>query len=189
MHGTLFFVVAWIGGNLGENDYMCCCCCSVAKLCPTDSLCSMDCSTPDFPVSSLSPWVCSNSGHMSRWCHPTLPSSFILFCSCLKSFPASGSFPMRWLFTSGGQSIGMSASTSVLPMNIQGWFPLGLTDLISLLSKKLSRVFFSTTIQKYPFFDTQPFLCSTSYICTWLLEKIIAFDYTDLCHQSDVFAF
>ena len=144
--------------------------------------CSMDCSTPDFPVSSLSPWVCSNLCHMSRWCFPTTPS-FILFSSCLQSFPASGSFPMHWPFTSGGQSIGISASTSVLPMNIQGWFPFGLTDLISLLSKKPSRVFFSTTIQKYPFFGAQPSLCSTSYICTWLLEKIIAFEHTDLCHK------
>ena len=88
----------------------------------------------------------------SWWCHPTISSSVVPFSSCLQSFPASGSFPMSQFFASGGQSIRASASASVLPMNIQGWFPLGLTDLISLLSKGLSRVFSSTTIRKHPFF-------------------------------------
>ena len=104
---------------------------------------------------SLSPRVCSNSCPLSRWCHPTISSSAVPFSSCLQSFPASGSFPMSQFFESGDQSIGVSASASVLPMNIQGWFPLGLTALISLLSKGLSRVFSNTTVQKHQFFCTQ----------------------------------
>ena len=93
---------------------------------------------PRLPCPSLSPGVCSNSCALSRWCHPTISSSVTPFCSCHQSFPASGSFPMSWLFAWGGQSIGVSASKSVLPMNIQDWLPLGLTGLISLLSKELS---------------------------------------------------
>ena len=91
-----------------------------------------------FPCPSLSPWVCSNLCPLSQWCHPTISSSVALFSSCPQSFPASGSFLMSLLFASGGQSIGASSSAPVLPMNIQGWFPLGLTALISLLSKELS---------------------------------------------------
>ena len=83
------------------------------------------------PGPSLSPGVCSNSCPLSWWCHPTISSSATPFSSCLQSFPASGSFPMSWFFASGGQSIGASASASVLPLNIQGWFPLGLTGLVS----------------------------------------------------------
>ena len=98
----------------------------------------------------LSPGVCSNSCPLSRWCYLTISSSAIPFFSCLQSFPVSGSLPMNWLFASGVQSIG--ASASVLPMNIQGWFPLGLTGLISLQSKGLSRVFSNTTVQKHQFF-------------------------------------
>ena len=115
----------------------------------------MDWSMPDFPP-LLSPWVCSNSCPLSWWCHPTISSSVATFYSCPQSFPASGSFPMSWLFTWGGQKIGASASALVLPMDILGWFPLELTSLISLLSKRLSRVFSSTTIQKHQFFGTQP---------------------------------
>ena len=89
---------------------------------------------------SLSPGVCSNLCTLNRWCHPTISSSDACFSSCLQSLSASGSFPMSWFFASGGQSIGASASASVLPMNIQVWFPLGLTALI-LLSKRISRVF------------------------------------------------
>ena len=95
----------------------------------------MNGSTPGFPCPSRSSGVCSNSWPLSRWRHPTISSSVIPFSSCLQSFPASGSSPMSWLFASGGQSIGTSAT--VLPMNIQGWFPLGLTGLISLMSKGL----------------------------------------------------
>ena len=105
---------------------------------------------------------------MSRW--DNISSSVVPF-SCLQSFPASGSFPINEFFTSGGQSIGASASVSVLPMNIQGLFPLGWTGLISLLSKGPSRVFSSTTAWKHQFFGAQPFLLSSSHIHTWLLEK------------------
>ena len=100
------------------------------------------------PCSSPTPGVYSDSCPLSRWCHPTISSSVIPFSSCLQSFPASGSFPMSQLFTSGGQSIGVSALASVLPMNIQDCSPLGWTDWISLQSKGLSRVFFNTTVQK-----------------------------------------
>ena len=114
----------------------------------------IDCSTPGFPVPSptprvYSPRVYSNSCPLSRWCHPTISSSVIPFSSCLQSFSASGSFQKSQFFTSGGQSIGVSASESVLPMNIQDWFPLGWTGWISLQSKGLSRVFSSTTVQKH----------------------------------------
>ena len=101
------------------------------------------------PCPSLSPRVCSNSCLLGQWCHPIIPSSATPFSSCPQSFPALGSFPMSWLFTSDGQSIG--ASASVLPMNIQCWFPLGLTGLISLLSKELTRVLSSTSVQKHQF--------------------------------------
>ena len=104
-----------------------------------------------------------------EWCLPTSSSSVAPF-SCPQSLPASGCFPMSQLFASGGQSIGASASVSVLPVNIQGWFPL-ITGLISLLSKVLSRVFSSTTIQNHQIFSFQPYLWSNSHICTWILEK------------------
>ena len=123
------------------------------------------------PCPSLSLGVCSNSCPLSRWCHPTISSSVTCFTFCPQYFPASGSFPMSHLFTSGGQSIGASASTSVLPMNIQGLFPLGWTGWISLLFKGLSRVFSSTTVQKHQFFNTQPSLWFNSHIRIWLLEK------------------
>ena len=106
------------------------------------------------PCPSPTPGVYPNSCPLSRWCHPTISSSVIPF-SHLQSFPASGSFPMSQLFASGVQSIGVSASASVLPMNIQGWFPLGWTGWISLQSKGLSRVFANNTIQKLWFLITQ----------------------------------
>ena len=118
---------------------------SVTQSCPT--LCDpMDCSMPGFPVHYLTPGACSKSCSSSWWCHPTSSSSAIPFSSCLQSFPASGSFPMNQLFKSGGQSIGASVSSSVFSKNIQDWFPLGLTVLISLQSKGLSRVFSSTIV-------------------------------------------
>ena len=123
------------------------------------------------PYPSLSPRVCSNSCPLSWWCHPTISSSITPFSSRPQSFPAPGSFPVSRLFTSGGQSIGASASASVLPMNIQDWFPLGLTGWIYLLSKELSRVFSNTTVHKHQFFGTCPSLWSSSHIHTWLLEK------------------
>ena len=118
---------------------------SVAQSCLT--LCNpMDCSTPGFPVLHHLPEFAQNSCPLSWCCHPTISSSVAPFSSCTDSFPASGSSPMSWLLKSGGQSIGASASASVLPVNIQGWFPLGLTGLISVLSKGLSRVFSSTRV-------------------------------------------
>jgi len=99
------------------------------------------------PCPSPTPGVYSNSCPLSQWCHPTISPTVIPFSSCLQSFPASGSFPMSQFFVSGGQSIGVSASASVLPMNIQDWFPLGWTGLISLQSKGLSRVFSNSTVQ------------------------------------------
>ena len=123
---------------------------------------------------------------------PVMPSNHLILCYSLllpSVFPRiSNFFPMNWLFTSGGQSIGASASASVLTMNIQGWFPLGLTGWISLQSKGLSRVFSSTTVWKRQFLGTQPSLCSNSHTHIWLLENHSS-DYTDLCWQSDVFAF
>ena len=104
------------------------------------------------PCPLPTPKACSNSSPLSRWCHPTISSSVIPFSSCLQSFPASESFPRSQFFTSGGQSIGVSPLASVLPMNIQDWFPLGLTGLISLQSKGLSKVFSKTTVQKHQFF-------------------------------------
>ena len=122
------------------------------------------------PCPSPTPGACSYSCPLSPWCHPTITSSVILF-SCPHSFPASGSFPMSRFFTSGGQSIGASASASVLPMDIQHWFPLGLTGLTSLQSKRCSRVFSNTTVQKHEFFSDQLSLWSSSHIHAWLLEK------------------
>ena len=107
------------------------------------------------PCPSPVPRVHPNSCPLSQWCHPTLSSSVILFSSCPQSLPASGSFPMSQLFESGGQSIGVSASTSVLPMNMQDWSALRWTGWISLQSKGLSRVFSNTAVQKHQFFDTQ----------------------------------
>jgi len=124
------------------------------------------------PCSSPSARAFSNFCPSSQWCQPTISSSVVPFSSCLQSFPASGSFLINWLFISGGQSIGASASASVLPMNIQDWFPSGLTGWISLQSKGLSKVFFNSTAQKHQFFGTQASLWSNSYIHTWLLEKL-----------------
>ena len=121
------------------------------------------------PYPSPSPGACSNSCLLSRWCHPNISSSVIPFSSCLQYFPATGSLPVSWLFTSDSQSFG--ASASVLPMNIQDWFPLGLTGLISLQSKGLSRVFSNTTVQKHQFLSAWPSLWSNTHIHTWPLEK------------------
>ena len=139
-----------------------CCCSSVAQSCPTlhDP---MDCSKHSRPpCPSPSPEVFPSSGPLHWWCHPTISSSGALFSFCLQSFPAWRSFPVSHLFTSGGQSI--EASASVLPKSIQVWFPLTLTGLISLLSKGLSRVFFSTTVRKHQFLSTLPSLLSRSLI-------------------------
>jgi len=121
------------------------------------------------PCPSLSSRAYPNSCSLSQWCQQTISSSVTPFSCRPQSFSTPGSFPMSQLFTSDDQRIG--ASILVLPMNIQGWFPLGLTGLISLLFKGLSRVFSSTAVQKHQFFGTQPSLWSNSHICTWLLEK------------------
>ena len=123
------------------------------------------------PCPSQTPGVYSNSCPSSRWCHPAISSSVVPFSSYPQPLPASGSFPLSQLFASGGQSIGVSVSTSILPMNIQDWFLLGLTGLISLLSEGLSRVFSNTTVQKHQFFGAQLSSQSNSHIHTWLLEK------------------
>ena len=107
------------------------------------------------PCPSPTPGVYSNSCPLSRWCHPIILSSIVPFSSCPQSFPAAGSFLMSQLFASGGQSIGVSASTSVLPMNTQDWSPLGWAGWISLQSKGFSRVFSNTTVQKHQFFNAQ----------------------------------
>ena len=117
------------------------------------------------------PRVYSNSCPLSRWCHPTISSSVVPFSSCPQSSPASGSFQMSQLFGSGGQSIGVSASASVLPKNTQDWSPLRWTGWISLQSKWLSRVFSNTTVQKHQFFGTQLSSQSNCHIHTWLLKK------------------
>ena len=121
------------------------------------------------PGPSPTPRACSSSYPSSQWCHPTISSSIISYSSCLQSCPASESFPMTQFFASGGQSI--RASVSVLPMNIEGWFPVGLMDLICLQSKGLSRGFSNTTVQKHQFFGAQLSLWYSSHIHIWLLEK------------------
>ena len=123
------------------------------------------------PCSSPTPRVHSNSCPSSWWCHPAISSSVIPFSSCPQSLPASGSFPISQLFAWSGQSIGVSALASVLPMNTQDWSPLGWTGWTSLQSKGLSRVFSSTTIQKHQFFGVQLSSQSNSHIHTWPLEK------------------
>ena len=123
------------------------------------------------PCPSQTPGVYSNSCPSSQWCHPAISSSAIPFSSCPQSLPASGSFPMSQLFMWGGQSIGVSASTSVLPVNIQDWSPLGWTGWISLQSRGLSRVFSKNTVQKHQFFGAQLSSQSNSHIHTWPLEK------------------
>ena len=126
---------------------------------------------PRPPCPSPTPGVYPNSCPSSRWCHPAISSSVVHFSSCPQSLPASGSFPMSQLFAWGGQSTGVSALTSVLPMNTQDWSPLGWTGWISLQPKGLSRVFSNTTVQKHQFFCTQLSSQSNSHIHTWPLEK------------------
>ena len=121
------------------------------------------------PCPSLSPGICSNSCPLSWWCHPTISSSVTPFSSCHLSLPASGSFSVSQLFTWGGQSTGISALASALPMNTQDWSPLGWTGWISLQSNGLSRVFSNTTVQKHQFFGAQLSSQSNSHIHTWPL--------------------
>ena len=152
--------------TLGSITIFNCCCSSVAQSCPT--LCNhMDCSKPGFILHHLPEFAQTHVHWLSQWCHTTVSSSIVPFSSYPQSFPSSGSLPVSQLFASGGQSIGVSASASVLPMNIQNWFPLGLTGWISLLSKELSRAFSSITVWRHQFFPAlHLFYCPalTSYM-------------------------
>jgi len=123
------------------------------------------------PCSSPSPGVCPSSCPLHWWCHPIISSSDALFSFCPQSFLSSGSFPMSWLFTSGGQNTEASDSASIFPMSIQGWFPIRLTGLISLQSKGLSGVFFNTTVRRNQFFDALPSLWSSSHNHIWPLGR------------------
>ena len=142
---------------------------SVAQLCLTLWPHGLQHTRPLCPPPT--PGACLNSCPSSQWCHPAISSSVIPFSSRLQSFPATGSFAMSQFSTSGGQRIGASASTSVLPMNIQDWSPLEWTGWISLQSKRLSRVFFNTIVQKHQFFGAQLSLQTSSHIHMWPMEK------------------
>ena len=164
---------------------------SVAQSYPT--LCDpMDCNTPGFPVPHQLPELAQTHVHQHEfdgwWCHPTVLSSVIPFSSCLQSFPASGSFLMSQLFTSGGQSIGISAQASVLPMNTQDWFPLQLTGLISLQSKGPRR---SSPTPQFKSISSSAlsFVYGPSLTSIHNYRKNHSFDYMDLCWQSNVSAF
>ena len=152
------------GNKLGDNSVQ------FSRLVVSDSLRPHRLQHARPPCLSPTPGPYSNSWPLSRWCHPIISSSVMPFSSHLQSFPASGSFQMNQFFTAGGQSIGVSASASVLPKNIQDWFHLEWTGWISLQSKGLSRVFSNTTVQKHQFFGAQLSLYSDSRIHTWLLE-------------------
>ena len=151
-------------------------CCSVTQACPT--LCSpMDCSTPGLPVLHYVPEFAQTHVH---WVGDAIQPSHPLPSPSPPAFNLSqhqGLFPMSWFFPSGGQSIGVSASTSALPVNIPDWFPLGLTGWISLLSKGLSRVFSNTTVQIHRFFSTQPSFWSNSQVHAWLLHTLGEFHF------------
>ena len=140
------------------------------------------------PCPSPTPGVYPNSCPLSQWCHPTISSSVVPFSTCAQPYPALGSFQMSQLIVSGGQSIGVSASISVHPVNTQDWTSLGWTSWISLQFKGLSKVFSNTTVQKHQFFGAQLSVKFKSHIHMWLLENH-SFDYVDLCWQSDVSAF
>ena len=142
---------------------------SVAQSCPTLRPHEPQHARP--PCLSPAPGVYSNSCPLSQWCHPTISSSVIPFLPCPQSFPASGSFPMSQFFSLGGQSIGVSDSTSVFSVNTQDWSPLGWTGWISLQSKGLSRFFSNITVQKHQFFSAQLSLRSDSHTHTWQLEN------------------
>ena len=146
------------------------CCCSVTHSCPI--LCdSVAWGTPGLPILYHLLEPTQTHVHWVSDAIPTISSSVVPFFYCVQSFPTSGPFLLSQLSVSGGQSIGVSASASVLPVNTQGWFPSGLTDLILLQPKGLSRVFSNTTVQKHQFFVAHLSLWSNSHILTWLLEK------------------
>ena len=148
-------------------------CHSVAKLAVSGSLWAHGLQQARLPRPPLSPGVCSNSCPLSWWCYLTISSSAAPFAFCFQSLPGSESFPLSWLFASGGQSTRAWAFSTIPSKDIQSWFPLGLTGLISLLLKGLSRVFPSTTIWRHQFFGAQPSLQPNSHICTWLLLQVV----------------
>ena len=145
--------------------------CQFSRSVVSDSLWPHELQHAKPPCPSPTPGVHPNSSPLSRWCHPAISSSVVPFSSCSQSLPASESFPMSQLFTWGGQSFGVSALASVLPMNTQDWSPLEWTSCISLQSKGLSRVFSNTTVQKHQFFGAQPSSQSNFHIRTWPQEK------------------
>ena len=151
------------------------CCCSFMK---SNSLQSHGLQYTRPPCPSQSAKVCPSSCSLHQWCCPVISSSDTLFSFCWQCFPTSGTFSMSHMFASDDQNIGASTSASVLPVNVQGWSPLRLTVLISLLSNGLSGVFFSTTVQRYQFFGILPSLWFSFHNCTWPLEDH-SFDYTD----------
>ena len=167
--------------------YKVCCCCSVAKSCP--AICHpMDWNMPGFPALYHLPEFPQIHAHwVSDGIQPSFPLLSPFFC-CPQSFPALGSFPMSRFFASGGQSIGAPASASVLPMKIQGWLPLGLTSLLSLLSKGLSRVFSNTRVQNINSLVLNVFHDST-LTSIYVYWKNHSFDYMDICQQSDISPF
>ena len=152
---------------------------SVTQSCPTLWSHGLQYARP--PCPSPAPGVYSNLCPLNQWCHPMISSSAVPFSCCLQSFLKSGSFQMSQLFPSGSQSIGVSASTSVLPMNTQGWSPLGWAGWISLWPKELSRVFSNTTVQKLQLFGTQLSLWPNSHIHTWLLINLIRWTFVGMC--------
>ena len=156
-----------ISDKAGYNIYWCCC--SVAQSCPTLWLHGLQHARS--PCPSPSPGVCPSSCSLHWWSHPAISSSYAPFSFCPKSFPASGAFPMSQLFSSDDQNIAVSDSASALPMGIQGWFPLRLTGLISLLFKGLSGVLSRTTVWKHLFFALLPLLWSSSHNGTWPLGR------------------
>ena len=167
MRSIFWLKIIWLFGGVFGHKFFLLFNCQVMS----DSSWPHEVQQARLPCPSPSPGVCSSSCPLHWWCHPTISSSVILFSFCPQSFPASGTFPMSRLFASGDQNTGASVLASAVPMSIQGWFPLRLTALISLLSKALSGVFSSTTVWSYQFFDILPSLPSSSHTCTWLLEK------------------
>ena len=155
VHSFSMHVLSNLKCSCSETNWTCLFSCSVQSLSHVRLFVTQGLQHARPPCPSPTPRAYSNSFPLSRWCHPTISSSVVSFSSRLQSFPASGSFQMSQLFASGDQSIGVSASISVLPMKIQDWFPLGWTGWISLQSKGLSRVFSNTTVQKHQFFCAQ----------------------------------
>ena len=174
--------------RVGPVFFMCFSSVQFSRSVVSDSLQSHELQHTRHPCPSQTTGVYSNSCPSSRWCHPDISSSVIPFFSCPQSLPASGSFPMSQYFTWGGQSIGVSASASILPMNTQDWSPLGWTGWISFQSKGLSRVFSNTTVQKHQFLALS-FLHSPTLTCIHDHWKNHSLDQTDLCWQSNVSAF